>query len=80
MYVARHLGLAGKDEHDAGVCDTITTEAQSLLGPDLTRTGLTGNHARMKQLIMPQTHYGDTLTNLDKYIANLRKVRNIFSS
>lgn len=71
-FVARHLGLCGRDEVETGKCMDVATAAVSLLGPQLTRAGLNGQSQLVREMVQPDGAVGSVLVYLEAYIAELR--------
>eukprot|EP00092_Neocalanus_flemingeri_P017383 GFUD01018803.1.p1 GENE.GFUD01018803.1~~GFUD01018803.1.p1 ORF type:complete len:250 (+),score=24.24 GFUD01018803.1:303-1052(+) len=75
-FVARHLNLLGQTEGDAAICQTISVNAVGLLGPQLTRAGLTGNEGSIAQWVQPNGGYiGETFAHLERYVENIKEGR-----
>jgi len=70
-FVARRLGLMGRDEVDESVCTTIATAAVGLLGPGLTSAGLRGASAEVAAAVRPGRELGGVLANLERYVRKL---------
>lgn len=73
-FAARQLGLLGNGPVDEAVCATISSKAVSLLGPQLTRAGLTGQETAIEADVRPDSPIGDIFSGLERYVRGLQGI------
>ena len=82
MFVARHLDLLGDKNNaiDSAICNTISLEAVGLLGPQLTKAGLTGQGDWIETQVKVDGYIGRVFADLEKYLGSLPEHARSYSS